>query len=235
MKSFLHRTTRTTMKLTNPKNGESIETPYSTDQEAVDALLSTVENDVDRLPNFPQSLVLQKKGGNRKLSESQRFWLHKLAIAEPPKAIATVDLSGLQALFNTAHANLKHPRIVIAHEGKEIKISRAGSRSRYAGQIMIASPQFGDAYYGRIDQQGALFAGKSMTADVEAKIQDLAADPAKFAAEYGKVTGCCCFCNKELSTEESLAVGYGPSCAKHFALPWGKSQVTKRNQMALGI
>ena len=33
----------------------------------------------------------------------------------------------------------------------------------------------------------------------------------------------CCFCHKELTTKESLAVGYGPLCAEKLGLPWGET------------
>lgn len=41
------------------------------------------------------------------------------------------------------------------------------------------------------------------------------------AIEYGRETGVCQFCARELKTEESKARGYGPTCAKNNGLPWG--------------
>ena len=49
----------------------------------------------------------------------------------------------------------------------------------------------------------------------------LANDPAKAASDYGHLTGTCCFCNRGLTDERSVSVGYGPICAQHFGLPWG--------------
>lgn len=42
------------------------------------------------------------------------------------------------------------------------------------------------------------------------------------AAAFGHMTGTCIVCEKELSTNESLSVGYGPVCAKNNGWPWGK-------------
>ena len=56
-------------------------------------------------------------------------------------------------------------------------------------------------------------------------VQDLKAfakDPATFAAQYGKHTGKCCFCDIRLTDDRdgsSVEVGYGPVCAKKWNLP----------------
>lgn len=52
-------------------------------------------------------------------------------------------------------------------------------------------------------------------------IESLAADPAQFAAAFGKSTGSCSFCGRGLTDERSVEVGYGPVCADHNGLPWG--------------
>lgn len=55
-------------------------------------------------------------------------------------------------------------------------------------------------------------------------LKRFAADPATFAAEYGRLTGYCCFCHLTLKSERSVAVGYGPVCARNYRLPWGKAK-----------
>lgn len=49
----------------------------------------------------------------------------------------------------------------------------------------------------------------------------LAENPAKVAADYGRLSGRCCFCKIELTDEKSIAVGYGPQCARSYGLPYG--------------
>lgn len=44
---------------------------------------------------------------------------------------------------------------------------------------------------------------------------------AEDASKFGHVTGQCVFCARRLTDERSIAVGYGPVCAEHNALPWG--------------
>jgi hypothetical protein len=41
-------------------------------------------------------------------------------------------------------------------------------------------------------------------------------------AHYGLEMGYCSFCNRPLSDERSIQVGYGPQCARSSRLPWGK-------------
>ena len=102
-------------------------------------------------------------------------------------------------------------------------LSIAGPRSKYSGQIQITDggtyPH--NRYYGRIDGQGNWTRHRDADSGVEAILRRLGDDPAGTAAEYGKLTGNCCFCSKHLEDERSTDQGYGPVCAKNFNLPWG--------------
>jgi hypothetical protein len=61
----------------------------------------------------------------------------------------------------------------------------------------------------------------------------LAADPERVAAAYGKHTGQCCFCGSALSDGRSVAVGYGPICAKHYGMAWGEDTVPTDGEVHL--
>jgi hypothetical protein len=50
-------------------------------------------------------------------------------------------------------------------------------------------------------------------------LSQLAKNPQRVAAEFGKLTGRCCFCRIKLTDGKSTEVGYGPVCAKKWALP----------------
>lgn len=52
-----------------------------------------------------------------------------------------------------------------------------------------------------------------------------ASDQIAFGIAYYIEGGECMFCHRNLDTEESLAVGYGPVCAKKQDLPWGKKAI----------
>ena len=134
------------------------------------------------------------------------------------------DLSGLISLFNAAKDHLKYPKIrLLAPSGQVVVLSVAGGKSQYPGTILVVDEgRYPDnKYFGRLFPDGRWSAGRAATTEVLDLLRRLAADPATVAAEYGKLTGNCCFCRKALSDERSKAVGYGSTCAEHFNLPWG--------------
>lgn len=162
-------------------------------------------------------------------SDKQRHWLEVLASrtagAEKPAGrvkSAIGDLSGVNALFDRAKAHLKAPAIVIGMGGREIRLSVAGAGARVPGSINVTA-QGGDEWFGRILQDGQFEASPRLPTPpaLVSGLQRFAADPAGVAAEHGRLTGKCCFCNRGLRDERSTAVGYGPNCADRFGLPWG--------------
>lgn len=135
-------------------------------------------------------------------------------------------LQNIYTLFDTAIASkLKYPQIRLqTPSGSPIEIKRAGSMSRYTGQLMITDgrPYGQNAYYGRIDQNGVFVSGRESNPELPALLTRLASNPAEVASEYGKLTGNCSFCGLKLTDPESTAVGYGPICATHYGLPHGR-------------
>ena len=201
---------------------------------------SDLKDCVSRLPKdkvgFAQSLLSSAERYG--LSDKQAYWvdrLTKLARGEAPAQVQVGDLTAVVALFEKAAEHLKYPKIVLTCGESAIRLSVAGARSSVPGSIAITSlgrtipardyddePQ--REWYGRINRDGtfkpAAAAGKlPALADT---LKAFAADPAKVAAEHGRLTGNCCFCNLTLKDERSTAVGYGATCAKHYGLPWGK-------------
>lgn len=67
---------------------------------------------------------------------------------------------------------------------------------------------------------------------LENTLTEFLKDPVGNTAKWGKLLSRCCYCWLPLSTPESLSVGYGPDCAAHHNLPWGKKQ-TKTNAKAI--
>lgn len=168
------------------------------------------------------------------LSDKQSYWLQKLAgrAASPapaPVAVASsAEMQGVVALFDRAAKHLKYPAIVLSVAGVgAIRLNVAGERSRTPGVINVAenAPYGGRRWFGRISRAGAFEPGRD-DATPPALVDTLhrfACDPAGVAAEHGRLTGCCCFCNTPLTDERSTAVGYGPVCARNYGLPWGKA------------
>jgi uncharacterized protein DUF6011 len=191
-----------------------------------------------KLPgDFPRDLARKALMG-RRLSEAQLAWLFRMAQEGPRKAeTANVgDMTGTVALFQTAKARVKWPRVRLAVDGLPVVLSMAGPKSKYAGQINVTDGgRFGDnVWYGRIDLTGTYTKGRAATDAVTALLTRFAADPAGVAAEQGRLSGFCCFCGLQLTDDRSLAMGYGPVCADKFGLPWGTEKFnTKEAAMEL--
>lgn len=207
-----------------------------------DKLTVTVEklaSGISKLPTkdqyFASSLVSQFKSKGS-LSAKQEYWVEKLASqldasptdkADKP-TIAVGDFSGVIALFNQARKHLKHPKIVLQlPNGSPIALSVAGQASKAPGTVNVTDGKpFGlNVWYGRVTPDGVWEvshkADSSTQKEIAVLLAKLSADPARVAAQYGKLTGSCCFCQSKLTDKRSTKVGYGPVCAKHFGLVWG--------------
>jgi hypothetical protein len=191
-------------------------------REAISALACKVRAKAlpaHQLP-FAESLL---KNAHR-LSEKQAYWVRKLAAGKAERA--TVELGsfeGIAELFGRVASRLKHPSIQLAVFDQRVSVKMAGGRSRYVGQLHITDgARYGEnRYFGRIDKVGRFHEGRDVLPGLTDALKDFAAEPARVAAEYGRLTGHCCFCAKQLTDERSTAVGYGETCAGNWGLPWG--------------
>lgn len=155
--------------------------------------------------------------------------------AAPVTAAKVGDLSGILALFNSAKQHLKYPAIVLGLPALTdgIRISVAGERARFPGSLTVVrgeKPEDGErrGWLGRVHRDGTYEPapaerGGLLSRAIEKKLREFAAEPARIAAEHGRLTGRCCFCNRALTDERSTAVGYGQTCAGHFGLTWGRA------------
>lgn len=150
-------------------------------------------------------------------------------VAPAPRATENVgDLSRITAMFDTARQHLRFPAIVL--DGFRVNV--AGDRAREPGSLTVTSVErthpsrfagrgMTRQYFGRVTRAGVWEPSRGTPEGLGARLSAFAADPVGQAAEYGRLHGACCFCNRPLRDERSTAVGYGPDCAEHFGLPWG--------------
>lgn len=194
-----------------------------------------IEELTSLLPNLPYgrlgfatSLINQfsRKGT---LSPNQTPYVTSLlALAKgenpPPRHADVGDFTGVIALFKTASANLKYPKIRLQVDGQAIVLSVAGERSKAPGSVNVAGEgAWGDRpWYGRVSPEGKFDRSRSLTPDFAALLipvlQELSSNPVAAVQRYGKLTGSCMFCGKTLSDDRSKAAGFGETCAKHFGL-----------------
>lgn len=187
---------------------------------------------------FAASLLVAHKRHIEKgwsFSAKQAEWLVKLnerATAPAPEPAAQLgDMAGLYAIFEKAAEKLKHPAIVVSTPVGTVRLSLAGPKAKFPGTVNVAEDKpFGEArFFGRITKAGALtVGGKGCPVELVEFLTAFAQEPAKMAAKHGHATGACCFCSKKLTDPKSLAVGYGPTCADHYGLPWGEASYELR-------
>lgn len=213
------------------RKGEEVITTM-TDEAARDALVQKVkEADARGRPNnFASDLVagFEKYGS---WTDGQRPWAHKLAneqaTPKPARKLSQRRFERLVDLMQEAATNLQRPKVTFDWEGRTVQLSISGNTARVPGSLNVTDGgSYGDSiWYGRIlpsgDDRGAYDSGIYSENWVLDALRALNDDPAAAAAEHGHRTGACCFCNRKIETNESLAVGYGPVCADHFGLPWG--------------
>lgn len=55
---------------------------------------------------------------------------------------------------------------------------------------------------------------------LKATLETLHKEPLESFKFIGQRYSYCCFCGTEITSKNSLAVGYGPICAENYGLPW---------------
>ena len=126
------------------------------------------------------------------------------AVARVENAKA-VDTSKIEAAFATAGASLKAPKLRIAG----LVLSRAKATSANAGALYVKA---GDLYLGKI-MGGRFIRSRDCQDAQEATLMAAAEDPKAAAIAYGRLTGSCACCGRELSDPKSIELGIGPVCA----------------------
>jgi hypothetical protein len=182
----------------------------------------------DRDQGFALNLVKYFKSYG-KLSPKQSAWVLELAqralAPATPRTIDVGKVKGVIDLLEGAAKHLKFPKLVLQAGEHLVRLSIAGPRAKAPGTINVVGCDGEKPWFGRITQHGeyepARNADAAAITAITAALKALAANPAKVAADYGKLTGQCCFCRLPLTDARSTAVGYGPVCAEHFSLPWG--------------
>ena len=124
---------------------------------------------------------------------------------------ADVQIERIAVAFDTAKASgLKFPKLHL----DAFTFSLASASGRNAGAIYVKQD---DLYLGKI-ADGKFTRSRDCDAEIEARIVAACADPSAAAEAYGKRTGRCSCCGRELTNEESIARAIGPICARKWGL-----------------
>lgn len=126
---------------------------------------------------------------------------------EAEKRSVAVDLSPIHAMFAKAsEAGLKK----LVYRANGLVLSPAKANSANAGGIYVKTK--GGEYLGKVMGQKFMANFSCNEAHKEA-LNVIAANPAEAATAYGKETGECSCCGRELTDPNSIAAGIGPICA----------------------
>lgn len=203
----------------------------STLADRVDALEMVLHLLSEKDRKFAQDLISGKWGYRTKktLSHKQAEWVDELtkrAVAPKstePKPVAQVGgFQKVYDLFAAASKKLRFPKIRLQVGEQPVVLAVAGQKSSQPGVVNVTDggPFGANKWFGRVATDGSWQQGKSYpeTAEVAKLLQALADDPVKTAREYGKLTGACCFCGLVLTDKQSVAAGFGETCAKNYGL-----------------
>ena len=154
-----------------------------------------------------------------KLSDRQLAWVHKLAVdfAAQYDASDDTNVSQFDALFAAFEAAKSKgaKRLTLRFDGVNIKPNRDLSVLWVTSQTEREQGNYGlqPKYLGKITRQAL---DSRLSHDVKSVIMDAANDPLTAAIRYGKVSGSCSCCGRELTDPRSISRGIGPICAEKF-------------------
>ena len=122
-----------------------------------------------------------------------------------------VSVAAIEAIFRTAQENgLKRPKFLT----ERLQISLAPAHGKNAGALYVVCD---GAYAGKI-KDGQLHALREAPADILELVRAVAASPLEAARMYGRKTGTCSCCGRELTDPKSIEAGIGPVCETNWGL-----------------
>ena len=166
--------------------------------------------------DFASSLVQQydrkRSLSDRQLDAAERM-LAKIAATRAEKAARaaaapSVDLTRVHAMFAKAMAS-GHKRPVYRAAG--LALSLAPLSGRNAGSIYVKDDETGD-YLGKVTEDLRFNPLRTAPEWAAEALSRIARDPSAAAVEYGRETGRCSCCGRELTNPDSIALGIGPIC-----------------------
>ena len=168
--------------------------------------------------NFAASL--HEASFKRALSPTQLAWAHKLVtdlISEEESPQVTDNrFDGLFSIFNTLRLK-GAKRMKMRFSGIMISPSKSGEQLYVCSLTETEVGRFGTQpkYLGKVTKAGL---DSRLSDDVKAVIMAAADDPLTAAIKYGKESGNCSCCGRELTDPASIEAGIGPVCRDKFGL-----------------
>jgi hypothetical protein len=125
---------------------------------------------------------------------------------EAKKNEAAVDMSVIHNMFDSAiQSGHKRPK----YRAEGLVLSLASGSSVNAGAIYVKRDE---AYLGKI-VNNVFKPVSGSTAEDKTALEVISANPLEAAVRYGRLTGSCACCGRELTNKVSIERGIGPICA----------------------
>lgn len=159
-----------------------------------------------------------------RLSDKQYAWAHKLAvdsINRQTESQAQVNNEDAQfaRLFDTFKAAKSRglKRLTLRLSGVNVKPNRDLTMLWVTSQTEKEEGNYGlqPKYLGKVTPNSL---DSRLADDVKAVLIEAANDPLTAAVRYGRETGSCSCCGRDLTNAESIRLGIGPICREKFGL-----------------
>jgi hypothetical protein len=165
---------------------------------------------------------LWQQSHQRGLSPAQLAWAHKLATDLLQAESAESENSGepqfsrLFEVFKAAKARGLR-RLTMRFSGIRVKPSRDLQSLWVLSDTETEDGNYGPQpkYLGKVTPNRL---DSRLNDDVKAVILEAASDPLTAAVRYGRETGSCSCCGRDLTNPESIRMGIGPICREKFGL-----------------
>lgn len=137
------------------------------------------------------------------------------AVEAVAKAETTnVDISGIQKALLKAKGNgLKNPKVRMIADQVTMVMSLAKETSVNAGAVYVKAND--STYVGKI-ANGHFYPSRDCGATMADAILKACQTPVESAVAYGRQTGTCSCCGRELTDKKSIDMGIGPICLGKF-------------------
>lgn len=170
--------------------------------------------------NFARSL-LEQVDRRGELSEKQVAAVTRNLQPREPEVVRRMD--DVVAFFQQAFAKgAKKPVIRGISQGRTYHFTVASPRGKNAGCFYVKRinlTPMEDDYMGKITPEGRFYPSRDATdVDLHA-LEYVGMDVMSAVRNYGEQYGNCGFCGLDLTDPVSVALKYGPICAKKYDLP----------------